>query len=244
MQENTQYKNPPIKNVLCEFRPFQEADGWSDVFIGQIYDKLKDEYPSKEDVLSLFRLNIQENISVEHKKETKMKSLEGNDIFVSQPRLAYNLGQRYPGWKIIKPKIMKAWQVYKSVLNLTKLQQIVLKYRNEILIPFDKQSEQIEERDYFNVYAEYKNINSQCIRPEINLTFRYGENEYLSVNLIGIVKDKATVAFLFELSYIIANCNNLSEENISSLLEKAHTNIEEAFEHSITDKLREGIFNK
>lgn len=240
------YKKAPIKNVICEFRPLQEPEGWSDVFIGQIYDKLKDVYPNKKDIVSFFKVMNNTTISIEQKKETKMEAGNKNYILVSQQRLAYCLEQEYQGWQVVKPQIMKAWQTYNEFLQPKELQQITLKYYNEIQIPLAEDADQLVEQDYFTVYANYNDIQASCIRPEIDLTFKYTDNQYLTINLIALsqVEPEKAIKFLFELNYIIDDCKDLSENNISELLENAHFYIENVFENSITDKLRKDIFER
>lgn len=236
------YKNPPIVEALCEFF-FTPSQPWDMTIPGLFYEKIKNDFPEKQQQIS-FGVGFSPS---EGKIEQKFEMIQRIQFFrtdktalvqVAPDLLVINHLKPYPTWNIYKPIIFNNLEIYKNIAKPKGFNRIGLRYINKMdfeIIP-------VKLEDYFNYYPfvppdlpqEHETFNVNIEIPDED------KRDRLLLTLRSIIPDKPNIiSLILELYYILARPEGISMEEISALVENAHTNIEKVFEACITDKCRE-----
>jgi len=233
------YKNSPIVEAFCGFQfDFNEEDLRFDlVKFNSLYETVKNDFPYHE------KINIHQDESIcidgirfstNDKKNIILK--------VSPILLSINMLQPYSEWDDFFLLIKNIFQKYHQVFNIKKIINITLGYLNEINIPY--KNKKIE--DYFNFYPSIGNklpqkndrFHLETVTPDKK------QNSLLAIELSKIPYKRKHL-YLLEVSYSSTKKIFYGEnfEDIFNWIDMAHTNIENAFEGCITEKLRD-VFNR
>lgn len=236
------YKKPPIVEALCEFQ-FIPNQPWDWTIPGLIYEKVKDEFPDKQQKIGIGVQFKPTEKGVEQIIESTppiiqfFKKDKTALIQIAPDLLAINQLKPYPTWNKFKPLILKGFQIYKEISNPKAFRRIGLRYIN--IIEFDKQSIKLE--DYFRYYPFIPNNlppiqDSFVVRTEF--PFEEGK-ERLILTLATVIPSKQDIiSIVLDIDYVMATPEYVSLNDVSEWLEKAHKEVENAFEASITDKAR------
>lgn len=236
------YKNPPVLEALCEFQ-FIPKQPWDLTVPGLIYERVKENFPDKQQQIGIgLQLRPTEK-GIEHKVEPAppriqfFKSDKTALIQVAPDLLVVNQLKPYPTWSKFKPMIIDSFNVYKDVANPKGFRRIGLRYINNL----NFSTEEIELKDYFKYYPFVpdnipKPLGSFLTRVEF--PYENGkENLILSLGSILSQKQNNT-SLVLDIDYAMISPEYISFDNIPEWLEKAHERIENIFESCITDKLR------
>ncbi len=238
------YIHPPVSKMLCTLN-FKRSDSnaWKSVYIGSIYEGVKEFFPKSEDRIRVdhtFDIARGE-VSVKREKETFFLD-EPNHISVSisETKLEFSQEIKYSGWKDNLPKIIKVLKDYLEISQQPLLERIDLRYINKIFIPCDTVKRIVQEKDYFNVYINYKTIKKDCNRFEIRISFPYTDG-ILDVILFPVPSPNNSNEnlFILDLCYHIINIQGSNIEQIKEALDSAHANIENVFEKTLTQKTKD-----
>ena len=160
-----QYPNPPIREVVCEFR-YLEDGNWDGATPGLVYAKLSSEFPRRlaDERLTpsappafespnllppgLQQIGLGLRVLPERPLRFWRQDDESGYIGVAPYRLSVHHFSPYPSWEQFKGVIAKAEAAYKSILKPSKVQRIGLRYINDI--HFEQTNVSIEE--YFDFY--------------------------------------------------------------------------------------------
>lgn len=245
LSSSIKYSNPPIQEVVCEL-VFGENTEWDPTIYGRLFERLQERFPKR-------KRKIEQTISVQkgekgfsHKIHTPENAIfETEDgkkaVEIGDKRISFHQLSPYPTWEELKPLIT---EIYSKLYDLTQIEdfkQQRLTYDNIIEIP----EVHFNIEDYFDFYPflgerlpqEQERFFVGCIFPE--------KNNYSRIELIPVNSEKEDIsAFRLTLSYY----NNIyhhdcSSQEVSDWLEEAHNKIQELFEGSIKDSLRE-IFGR
>ena len=236
------YENPPVVEALCEFQ-FISNRLWDLTIPGLIYEKVKKDFPDKQQQIGIeFQLKPTEK-GVEHKIEPAppriqfFKEDKTALIQIAPDLLTVNQLKPYPSWNKFKPIILDVFNIYKEIANPHAFRRIGLRYIN--IIEFDKKP--IEIKDYFQYYSFIPNDlppihDSFLIRSE----FPYEEGkERLILILATVIPSKQNVlSILLDIDYVMTSPEYVLLNEVSNWLEKAHDRVETAFEACITNKAR------
>jgi uncharacterized protein (TIGR04255 family) len=236
------YKNPPIVEALCEFQ-FISDQQWDLTLPGLIYEKVKDEFPDKQQQSGISVQFQPTEKGLEHKIEPAPPRIQFHRkdksalIQVVPDLLVINQLKPYPTWNEFKPMILKNFQIYQEVAHPKGFRRIGLRYIN--IVEFDKLP--IELKDYFQFYPFIPEGLPQIHDSFVNrVEFPYEEGkERLILTLATVIPNKPNVlSILLDLDYVMATPEYIPLDGVSNWLEKAHEEIEKAFEACFTDEAR------
>lgn len=236
-QVRRRYQRPPLLEAVAEFR-FAPDSPWDTTVPGLIYDRLKNAFPKKEQVMALDAA-IQaesntfqpvERLRLTREDERALLHLNANYLSVS--RL-----EPYESWEEFKPLIDEAVATYRDVANPAGIQRVGLRYVNRVVIP-------VEEFDLANYFAFYPHLGEQLPSQHgpfiCGVQFAYEEGrDAVRMQLADSPNDGDNAAFVLDIDYFLAVAGETAFEEVDTWLETAHGRIEELFEGSITDALRE-----
>lgn len=236
------YKNPPIVEALCEFR-FDAGTPWDLTIPGLVYERLRHEF-SKRRRVTTFEESISSGpggIEREIRAIDRMQFLRDDEkalIQVGQNLLAVNHLKPYPTWREFLPLIRKGFNAYLEVANPKNIQRIGLRYINRIEIP----GQRINLEDYFEfrpfvgskLPQDFGSFILGIVVPYENLR----DNLILKMEKLAIETSERIVIML-DLDYFLARSGQVLPDMVFEWVEVAHNHVEEAFEASITDRLRQ-----
>jgi len=238
------YKNPPVVEVLCEFE-FISEQPWDLTLPGLIYEKIKDEFPDKQQQPGISVQFRKTERGIEHKVEPAPLRIQFHRkdksalIQIGPNLLVINQLKPYSTWEEFKAMILKNFQIYKEVANPKRFKKIGLRYIN--IVDFDKET--VELKDYFRFYPYIPEILQQIPYDTFlnRVEFPYEDGkERLILMLASIIPSKPNVliSILLDIGYVMVTPEYVPFDSISEWLEKAHGKIEQAFESCITDNAR------
>ena len=238
------YKNPPVIEALCDFR-FVPSKPWDMTFPGLFYNEIKKQFPEKEEETGFeFSFRSTSAGGVEQKFEKafpKLKFYNAKKTALIQllpDRLIINHLKPYPGWEQFKPVIFDNLKKYRKVLSPKGLRRIGVRYINEI----NFKAPAIKMETYFKFYPELPEALPQRHRSFKTIADIPYNNEQDNLRLTlfpRLTKEPDTISIIFDLDYFIINSEAISSfEEVPNWIERAHTEVEKAFEACITDKTR------
>lgn len=238
------YVKPPLMIASCEVNVSRDENTkWNKVYIGELYTRLKEDYPNNEDIISTNGMFVPErgNFEVAQVPETKLyvkTEKEDRSLLVSEKRLKVNCSKPYPGWEIFGKKINEAISEYQNITKPKAFEEISLIYTNKISIPVTEGTS-FNENEYFTVTLNYSSLAGVIARMDTRLVFPQ-KNKNFMVMSFSILPSPKTRCFdcYIEIAYIITKQTLEKDLNIESHINLAHEAIEKCFENTITDKTR------
>jgi uncharacterized protein (TIGR04255 family) len=162
---------------------------------------------------------------------------EGTQLWqASADMFAANRRAPYKGWTKFRPHILKGLELYRQLANPTQAGALVMQYINRFAL--DK--EMPEPSDAFLFVPpkiKYGDTFHTFLCQSIQ---QFTSQENIAVTTTRDLSVTNGVAVVLDIRYTIMN-PNLITEVLVALIDNAHARISEAFESSITDKLRERI---
>ncbi len=227
---------------MCEFQ-FIPGQPWDLTVPGLVYEKVKEEFPDKEQQFGLgmqFRLGekgfeqkvepVPPRIQFHRKDKTAL-------VQVAPDLLVINQLKPYPAWTEFRPKIIENLERYKEVNNPKGFKRIGLRYINKI----DVKAELIELCDYFNFYPsvpkELPQLQNSFI-SRIEIPYQDGRDRLLLTIGSTLPRSSKTLSIILDMDYVMSESDALPIQNAGEWIEQAHLSIEEAFECCITEKTR------
>jgi len=237
------YKNPPIVEALCEFQ-FIPGQPWDITIPGIIYEKIKNQFPEKKQQMGI-GLGIKPR---EAQLESKIEMLPSRMQFLRHDKkaliqigldlLVVNHLKPYPHWENFKPMILENFKIYLRVAKPRGIRRVGLRYINRI----DFESAEIELESYFKFYPKLVSDLPQVYETFIaKVEIPYEEQrDKLILSLTTAVPERpGMISIILDLDYAMVKPEAVPLDDIETWIEKAHTNLENAFEACITDKCRE-----
>ncbi|MDO9532069.1 MAG: TIGR04255 family protein [Deltaproteobacteria bacterium] len=232
--------NYPIIEALCEFK-FTPAQSWDITIPGIFYERIKSEFPTKEQQVSFGVGFSPQKGTIEQKVELqqrirfwrKDKSIV---IQVGPNLLAMNHLKPYRTWEAFKPIILNNLKAYIEIVKPKSFNRIVLRYINQIVIDNYKG----ELSDYFNFYPLIPRELPRAHGP-FNVRVEFpteNRNELLLLNFAcsSISNGSSATDFRLELNYILKNAEALLFDQADDWIEKAKRALNDAFKACITEK--------
>jgi uncharacterized protein (TIGR04255 family) len=221
------YLNPPIVEVVAEFRLTTETK-WDLTIPGLLYEKLRDSFPHKEQVKQ------------EGQPERIRFLSPGKTMFVQVESrvLSVNCIKPYPSWDSFKPKIQEAFDKLRQILGSFELEGIALRFINRIEIP----SAGFDFEEYFNFRPFLgEKLPTPVVSFFVGCMFRFAKDRDLCrIHLTDAVpENQQSSAFNMVLEYFLLQQKAIPSEHALSWINEAHHRLEDIFEGSITDKLRQ-----
>jgi len=235
------YKNPPIVEALCEFQ-FVPGQPWDLTITGLFYDKIKDNFPEKQQQTRFgvgFRPTeggVEQKVEMTPRMQFRRK--DQTALIQSGPNLlVINHLKPYPTWKDFKPMILQNLEIYQDIAKPEGFKRIGLRYINRIEIP----EKLVEVTDYFKFYPFIPPDLPQTHGDfNVRIEISYEEDHDKLLLTLGSILSKETdkIAIMLDLDYIMTTPEKIRFKEVKGWIDKAHTAIENAFEACITDKCR------
>jgi uncharacterized protein (TIGR04255 family) len=237
------YAKPPIVEAVCEFRLTPETQ-WDLTIPGLLYEKLKELFPQKEQ-----RVIHQEMELIQGPDGWLQQQIRTSEriIFFTEDRrmlvqvgprlLAINVLKPYPYWEGFKSRIEMAWESLRVDVKVQGLERIGLRYVNHVELP----GQSVELAEYFEFYPFVgPRLPQQMVTFLVGAEFSYADGrDRCRVQLAPIQGSGGKSLFMLDIDYFLAQPRGVKPEEALAWVEEAHSRVEEVFEGSITDKLRE-----
>jgi len=234
------YKNPPVIEVVCDFRLTPETR-WDLTVPGLLYEKLKVSFPHKEQrVLQEVELTqgpegLQQHIRTRERmlfftEDRKMIVQVGTGLLV------INVLKPYPHWEGFRPRIEMAWKSLQETIDVQGLERIGLRYINHIELP----SQSAGLAEYFEFYPSVGQRLPQQVASflaAVEFSFADGR-DHCRVQFTSIPASGDKSSFMLDIDYFLARPRAVEVADTLAWVEEAHSRVEEVFEGCITDSLR------
>ncbi len=239
------YANPPIIEIVCEFR-FEVEDPNDLTVPGRFYERIQSDYPIKEEFHE-FEVGLEFSKSkkeLQQKLRAKMlgmqyKSKDGKEIirvapnFVSAHRLP-----PYPTWEAFFPIAKRAFETFRYIVQPKGIERVGVRYIDRIEIP----QTSFELSEYLMIYPQKpEGIGRSIGRLFMRLEIPFNEGRDVLVimihNPLGSPAGKTWI--ILDWDYALVQPSKLKMDSILSWVEEAHDRVIEAFEKSISDASRQ-----
>jgi uncharacterized protein (TIGR04255 family) len=235
------YAKPPIVEAVCEFRLTPETR-WDLTVPGLLYEKLKVSFPQKEQ-------RVIQEMELIQGPEGWLQQIRTSEriIFFTEDRrmlvqvgprlLAINVLKPYPHWEGFKPRIEVAWESLRVAVEVQGLERIGLRYINHVELP----GQSVELAEYFEFYPFVgPRLPQQMVFFLAGAEFSYADGrDRCRVQLTPILGSGGKSLLMLDIDYFLARPRAVKVVDALAWVEEAHSRVEEVFEGSITDKLRE-----
>lgn len=242
----TQYKNPPIIEVVCEFR-FSQDTIWGDDLVEEFFSVMSESFPNREN-------RVQNNLEFQASpKETKMQMEQKRlHAFWNQNKtMLVQLGNRYvsihalrpyPSWKRFYPVIEEVYNTIEKLIEISHFERIGFVYIDKIEIP----EQNVKLQEYFQYYPFLgPNLPEQIGLFSMTCEIPFENNRDNCRMVLGsAVPEKGEhLAFLLTTDYFLIEPSQLQPNEVLTWITCAHDHISNLFQGIITEKL-ELIFNE
>ncbi|AJI21059.1 TIGR04255 family protein [Priestia megaterium] len=233
MENKRHYQNPPVREVICEFR-FDEKSEWDATIPGLIYDELKEAYPLKKRSNEVEITNEgSTSRSVQMSDRIQFFNEQENAAIQIAPNLlVINLLAPYTNWDNYLGMIERVFTTYKKIANPLDIVHSKLHYINEI-----KFTQDVVELDKYLNFVPFLggNLPGDYSSFILGVKIPYEEEkDYLRIQM----QNGKSHNLILDLAYTNNQIETVNFENMFVWLNKAHDNIIETFENCIKDDLR------
>jgi len=236
------YANSPIVEAVCEFR-FQEDPRWDLTIPGLAYEKLKDEFPDREQ-----RLLQQTKVTSGPQGKVEQELLvEERVVFLSRDKNSFvQLGRGvlsihclkpYPRWSGFAPKIERSLGILTGILGDPHIGRIGLRYVNRIEFPDSPVD--------LDAYFEFKPLLGKRLPQTMSsfviacvFPFSAGRDSCRLHLATGVAEDKREGPVLLDIDFFVNDPGAVPIEDAMQWVGYAHEEVELLFEGCITDRLR------
>lgn len=234
------YKNPPIIEALCEFR-FKD-NPWNILYPGEIYREVKNDYSGVKQ-MNFQTLQPDGGVFIENRVQFVKEDNKGI-IQITDLLLSIHVLKAYKSWKNFFPEIKRIFNIYSRIVAPKRLGHIALRYVNKIDV--EMKNKTIKLKDYFDFYPFMGN-NLPKMHEQFNLNVVTAYENGLDFLKLGQktppLANEKLLSVILDLDYFSNRFEDrIDNEEVFSWIDNAHTNLEEAFEGCITDKLREQFY--
>lgn len=242
MSPTKKYKNSPIIEVICEFQ-FENLDITIEEIDASFGNSIKGEYierVEKKSIILDINTNepfIEKSIGKNKSSIYQYKNSEQNSLVqFNSNLLAINQLQPYLSWEDFCPTVIKMFNAFKQKTGIESISQIKLRYINRINIKEENGSI----GDYFKYCLQVPNeISNNLASIRLNSEHLFhNRRDVLTLSLHNTPSQDNSVAFIFDLNYVLIDKTQFKEKNIVSWLNDAHQTINSTFEDSLTEKCK------
>lgn len=234
------YKHPTIVEAVCELR-FPVAKSWGISSFVDFAGLAKQRgYPKLVDAAQGFQVNFPISGSgaptmTPVASRVQMWNEERTQLWQAGPQMyAANRRAPYEGWEQFRPHILAGFELYCEVAKPEQAEALVMQYINRIEVDVEqfRPSEFVVFLPPEIPYAE-EVVNFIC-RAEQS----FNDGEQIAVTSARDLSAPNGVAIVLDILYTTTQ-PNLEQNELASAIDKAHSRIVDAFEKSVTGKLRE-----
>ena len=242
MDKNRRYRKPPVVEALCEM--YFEGSEWDDTLIGQFYERVKKEFPRKR------QQEIQEaqvRFSSAGEAAAGVRRLPPRMQFVTgagdrmiqlgPDLLVVNQLKPYASFEEWEKTLYDALDTYRELARPKRLARLGVRYIDRVIIS----EPTVRMEDYFALYPEIPaavGAGHGAFMLRVEFPERRPGHQLL-VTLGSAPHDKpGTTAFVLDYYDVSEPGGATTTEAVRGLVRTAHENVIEAFEATISDRLR------
>lgn len=243
------YKNPPIVEAVCEFRFLPNGD--LDIKkIGNFYEKLKSDFPIQEKRKKHF-LDFKIEKGKPAKENFKQGFMEFGQFFsedkkyfiqLDKGRVSIHRIKPYISWSDFSTLIKKVYDAYIENFSPLKITRVGMRYVNEIILPV----KDFSFNDYFTITPPFSFLEEEKQKAiSIGSVFEQKEErDSIKVQLAEKPSRKPEMYrhFVLDFDYFLVK-PIFNFDEIENWLDEAHSTLEDTFDKTLTDNLKES-FNK
>lgn len=238
------YENPPVVEALCEF--YFTGSEWDSTIPGIFYNRIKNEFPNISPQKQI-KLDIQISgngaPNSQTKEEHRARFMTTNNtrmVQISRDLLVINQLRPYPekfdDWKSTVSAMLKT---YIEIAKPKNIHKIGVRFINHIVIP----TAHVKMESYFRIYPEVPTDlapHHEEFLLRLNMPPKIPNHNLIITFSTAPVQQSGQHSFMLDLYDILVP----KEKDLSNLgivddyITEAHTNVEHAFENSITDNAR------
>jgi uncharacterized protein (TIGR04255 family) len=235
------YLQSPIVEAVCEFR-FPPDTPWDLTIPGSLYDKLKDDFPLKEQ-RTIHEIKFDQTTDAVKQRiqsDNRMVFLSTDKkmfVQVGSRVLAVNRLKPYISWGEVFPVIQNSFLALTQITSITMIQRIGLRYINIIDLP-----KPISDLEVFFQFTPSLGgtLPRQCNEFFLSCEFLFnGQRDNCRTILSTVTPSSADRdTFALDLDYHLREPAAIGHREVITWVNEAHNHIEEVFEGCITDRLR------
>jgi len=230
------FKNPPLINVLCEFR-FRETATIPNIILGRFYEQIEEDFPTVETHRGI-GLQTQEGMldpTIVMEERTQFANRDGTRrIQLGAGLLIINQLKPYRDYISFRTFIENTLETYRKVAKPKAVQRIGLKYVNLIEV---KNNQTLGE--VFNIGFIIPSMFKSFPNPYLlNMEFDYsdGRDKLIIALSQNRQKDSHVNAVTLDFDYVL-NIPEGINDNLLEWLDEAHNEIEKAFHACLTESV-------
>lgn len=234
------YNQSPLTEVVAEFN-FIPSSQWNGTIPGLIYSNIKKDFPlikQREGMIgkpiptadpTKRMIEPVELVQFWNKTETLLIQ-SGKDI------LTINALKPYPTWEKFYPHITSAFDGYCKVANPKGLSRASLRYINTIEVP--NKNFKFENNFQFQI-PKPKNLNQELRYFNTHIEYNMNEVDVIAIKISNAPSsNKNLKGIILEIEVIMNKFNGMTVKGVNKWLDAAHEIINETFETSLTDTLK------
>jgi uncharacterized protein (TIGR04255 family) len=235
------YENAPITEALIDIQ-VALPEGLTTSALDPVYDHVKGQYPMKKKRVHLqSQLSVGEDVSAVTKHTLMGFSFSSEDgKQVLQARLngfTFSRLRPYITWPQLRDEAHRLWDIYRRILDPTKITRVAVRYINQIDIPLSS----IDHKDYFRTFPEVSPDLPQVLTGFF-LQLRFPQQDFGGLLILTQTTQVSSagpsvVSVILDLDVFKEN-NIDSDEESWNLLEILRDRKNEFFEACITDRTR------
>lgn len=240
--QDVKYPNPPVVEVVCEFR-FVPGEPWDATVLGLVYDRVKQDFPRRRSVKTIESESVAEATGLRQQVSLidRMQFLRDDErafVQASSDLLAVNHLEPYPAWEGFMPLIRQGFDAYVAVAHPKGLRRIGLRYINRIKMP--------DSRVDLPNYLNFRPLVGPGLPEEmtgfmvgIQSPYDSGRDTLRLLLSSAEAEGSGALAIVLDLDYFLARSEGVQLGDALRWLETAHTRVQTAFESCLTDQLKE-----
>lgn len=250
MAQRRRYRNPPIKEALCEFR-FAPGPDWDLTIPGKLQAELGDEYSGKPREQKAMQVGLQ----VQEGKPANLRYGEGvakvqlvtkdgtRLVGVGPDVLSIHMLRPYQdpsttergGWEEFAPRIETALKAYRKVAEPSGINRVGVRYINQIAIP----GTNIRVEEYLKcAHLEMSGLPEHYDNFFSRIEYLYDDRARLLLSY-GLLGAASNVECLLDLDVIWQEHTSIESAAVLRVASDLHDRAGAAFEAVVTDKARD-----
>lgn len=240
--QKRKYKNPPIVEALCEI--YFRGSKWDQTIPGLFYEKIKAEFPNKSELKGVnVHLQVKDGAPRTLATEAPLRqrfSAQNNSkmVQVGENLLVINQLQPYPNsFEDWKPKIFEMLTLYRDLVSPESIEKIGVRFINKIKIP----ETNYPMEKYFQIYPKIS-TDLAAFHGDFLMRLKIpppNQRHELLLTFSTTPKDEdGRDALLLDIYDVVNPASKDVFSEVKKVVDEAHSNVEHAFEKSISDEAR------
>jgi len=234
------YKNPPLVEAVCEFR-IRSAQKWESTIVDAVETNFKDTFPRRQDIPGvLSEVRSESSGFTQSLRQIRKTELSTDDrshlLLISENQFAISHLKPYASWNEFRKLVRRFFNCVIEVSNPHSLERVGIRYVNHINF---QSSKKIELSDFFEIFPKHGNKLPRDF-SNIFLALEYPVEKGASLLRLQMASQYVNEVprIAFDLDCFTIKSDSVKFDGVMAWLDKSHDVIEEFFEGSIKDSLR------